>query len=461
MRPLTALSLLVASALLAHSALSRAEQLSRPTVINRALGHNPQVAAAHSREAQSKAEKLQADSARYPQVSVEIGVGPSLRAELVPGSAVESTRSRYELSTRDLSVVVGGRLSVLQPLYTFGKIDGFRDAARHGLQARRAQTRMTQAEIALEVARLYEALLFARDATRFFEELENYVERAIISTQERLNGDSVTEQDLLRLQTSLGAVRLSLHYASAGQQQARAGLVAYLGLSPGASLEAREDQLLPLPSTQSQPRPWVDRALRHRPEVEALEQGALAYDSLAAAERAGSLPDLFLLGFASAAYTPGRDLVESRYLFDPLYHFEPGILLGARWQMQGAMSSGREDQRRAQARELRDLKGWARTGLPAQVAKAIADVERAHRDIAEARTAVGRSKQWMVQANRDYLVGLADVQSLVDAVRAYAELRAAELDATFRYNVARAELAYATGSIVGDRLGLYPGKETR
>jgi hypothetical protein len=65
----------------------------------------------------------------------------------------------------------------------------------------------------------------------------------------------------------------------------------------------------------------------------------------------------------------------------------------------------------------------------------------------------------MVQANRDYLVGLTDSQSLVDAVKAYAELRAAQLQATFRHNVAMAELAHATGSLIGDRLGLYPGKE--
>jgi hypothetical protein len=65
----------------------------------------------------------------------------------------------------------------------------------------------------------------------------------------------------------------------------------------------------------------------------------------------------------------------------------------------------------------------------------------------------------MVQANRDYLVGLADSQSLVDAVRAYAELRAAQLEAIFRHNSALARLAHATGTIVDDRLGLYPGKD--
>jgi outer membrane protein TolC len=447
------------AALLAITTAPRAEPLSRATVVARALHQNPQVAAARSRQAQAEAEKVQADAVRWPEITIQAGVGPSLRAALVPGSGSESTRSRYELSASDLSVVVGGRVNVIQPLYTFGKIDGFRSAAEHGVRAREAQARMTQAEVALEAARLYEGLLFARDAARFFEELEHYVEHAIQNSEERVRSEADGEEDLLRLQTALAAVRLSLHYAQAAQEQASAGVAAYLGLPADTELAIGEDQLLPVPMVAKRPARLVSEALRRRPELRALEQGALAYDSLAAAERAGQLPDLFVWGFASGAYTPGRELVESRYVLDPLYHFEPGLMLGARWQIQGSMSRGRSEQREAQARELRELRNWASAGLPAQVKKARADVERARRDIAETRSAVARSKQWMVQANRDYLVGLSDSQSLVDAVRAYAELRAAELDATFRHNVAMAELAHATGSLINDQLDLYPGKQ--
>src|SRR5512145_1223068 len=136
MRRFACIALLVVNALVSTAASAQAEQLSRASVVVRALRQNPQLAAARSRQAQAEAEQTQADSARWPEITVELGVGPSLRAELAPGSGVESTRSRYELSASDLSVVVGGRLNVLQPLYTFGKIDGFRSAAAHGVRAR-------------------------------------------------------------------------------------------------------------------------------------------------------------------------------------------------------------------------------------------------------------------------------------------------------------------------------------
>lgn len=459
---LARLASLVLAASLAIPSPASAEPISRSALIQRALQKNPQVAAAKARRAQAEAEQVQANAARWPQVNLQLGVGPALRAELVPGTGADSTRSRYSIAANDISVAFGGQLNVIQPLYTFGKIDGFRAAAAHGVQARDEQTQMTRAEVALEAARLYEGLLFARDATRFFEELENYLDRTILATEERLKAEAseLTEQDVLRLESALSAVRLSLHYARASRAQAQAGLVAQLSLPTGTELDVQEDQLRALPLSLKAVSPLIARALHRRPELGALRQGALAYDALATAEGAGMLPDVFVMGFADAAYTPGRDLVKSRYLVDPLYHFDPGVLLGLRWQVQGPMSSGRADQRRAQARELRELQMFAASGLPAQVEKAYADVQRSDLDIAEARDAVARAKRWMVQASSDYSAGLTDSRSLVDAVRAYAELRVAELEATYRHNVASAELAHATGTLIDDQLGLYPGKST-
>jgi outer membrane protein TolC len=440
-----------------------AERLSRAQAVYRAMQQNPQILAAYARRAQAEAEKAQADAARWPQITVELGVGPSLRAELVPGTAVGSTKSRYDVTLDDLSVVFGGRVSVLQPLYTFGKIDSLRRAAAHAIRAREAQVQMTRADLALEVARLYEGLLFARDALRFFEEIENYVGRTLAATEERLSSNvaGVSEQDALRLQTARAAARLALHQARAAQAQASAGLIAYLSLPVDGRIDPAEDRLAPIPGTSAVTRTLIANALRHRPELVALEQGAQAYDSLARSEQAGYLPDLFALAFATGAYTPGRDRVDSRYVVDPLYHFDPGLLVGLRWQVQADMASGRADQRRAQAQELRHLKSWALSGMPAQVTKAHEDIQRARRDLDEARTAVGRAKQWVVRASADYVVGLTDSQSVVDSTRAYAELRTAELDAIYRHNIGRAELAHASGALGSGAGELYPGRTER
>ena len=88
-------------------------------------------------------------------VTFTAGIGPSMKATVVPGTQVESTKSLYhDLSVSDLSAVFLGNLTAIQPLYTFGKIAIRQEAADAGLRAREAQTRMTKADVAFEVAQL-------------------------------------------------------------------------------------------------------------------------------------------------------------------------------------------------------------------------------------------------------------------------------------------------------------------
>lgn len=460
MKTRTMASTILAAALLAWPAASHAEPMTRERAVAEALRQNPQIAAARARRAQAEAQVVQADAARWPEVTVAVGVGPSQAATLVPGTAVDSTKSRYDWMA-DASFVVGGSINIVQPLYTFGKIDSTREATEHGVRARDAMVQATADQVALEVARLYESLLMAREGTRLGEELQNYIERTIIATEQRLqaNVPELSEKDVLRLQSALASARLALSQAQTGQVQARAGLVAYLGLTSDA-LEPQEDGLAVIPSEQPVTSRMVAEALARRPELRALDQGAQAYDALASAERAKYLPDIVVLGWVTGAYTPGRDAVTSRYVIDPLNSFVPGVLLGARWQFQGDMPSGRADERLAQAQEQRDVALWAKSGIPAQVKKACADLERAERDLSESAAGLGRAKKWMVEASADYVAGLGDSLSVVDATRAYAELRVAGFDAILRHNVALAELAYATGTLASDALGLYPGRKT-
>src|SRR4051794_11298119 len=87
--------------------LVSAEPWSRGAAIARALQQNPQVAAALAVEAQAQARHDQARAARLPTVTLTVGTGPSLKAKLVPGSAVDSTENKYgDVGLDDLSIFV-------------------------------------------------------------------------------------------------------------------------------------------------------------------------------------------------------------------------------------------------------------------------------------------------------------------------------------------------------------------
>ena len=271
--------------LLAGSAQS--ESLSRGAAMARAMQQNPQIAAARAAEAQARARLGQADAANFPSVSVMLGTGPSLKAKLVPGTALQSTQNTYgDVGLDDLSIGVGGQLRVIQPLYTFGKIGHREEAAEHEIRARQAQTEMTRADLGVEVAQLYEGLLFARDAERFFDETVHWLARTIEDAKGELAADTgVTDQDLLRLRAAQAAIRLGLHQAQAARRQAEAGLVAYLGMATGTQIQPKEPGLDLLPGlVATRPGPLVQIALERRPELRALSEGKAAYSALAEAE---------------------------------------------------------------------------------------------------------------------------------------------------------------------------------
>ena len=452
-----ALSLLLCAASTAH-----AEPLSRGGAVARALRQNPQLAAARAVEDQSEARGAQADAAQFPTVNITLGVGPSLKAKLVPGTGSLSTENTYgDVGLKDLSVALGGQLQILQPLYTFGKISERQNAAAHELKARRAQTDMTGAQLAVTVAQLYESLLFARDAERFFQEISHWLERSAQDTQHEIEkGAGTREQDLLRMQAAIGAARMGLHQASAGKHQAEAGIVAYLAYPTGSSIEPKENALARLPRELPDRAKLIALAAQRRPELRALAEGSAAFDALALAEAAGNYPDFFALAFADGAYTPGREVASSRYVKDPLNGFYPGLLVGARWSITGLMSTQRANENRAKARELAEMKRWAELGLPAEVTKSFEDAQRAKADDVEAEKAVAIAKRWSVQASADYAVGLGDVREVTDATQAFVQLRIASYDAKYRYNVALAELERAVGGFhAPEPNALYPSRE--
>lgn len=436
-----------------------AEPWTRASAIARAVQKNPQIDASRAVEQQARARRAQADAARYPSITVTLAVGPSLKAKLVPGTGALSTENAYgDVGWNDLSVALGGQVDVLQPLYTFGKIAERQRAAGHEIRARQAQVEMTRDQVAYNVAELYEGLLFARDAQRFFEETDRWLERTIEDTREKVENErGVTEEDLLRLQSGLGPVKLGRHQADAARRQAEAGLAAYLMLPADAQLEPQEDALEVLPGELPDREALIRLAGAQRPELRALAQGGAAFDALAAAEAAGNLPDFFALAFAAGAYTPGRDVADSRYVRDPLNGFYPGFLLGARWQLTGSMATERANENRAKARELEETRRWAVAGVPAEVVKAFEDVQRARRDTIEIAKSVAVAKRWAVMVSADYAIGLAPSRDLADAVSAYVQLRIAEMDAKYRHNVALALLTKVTAGFVPNRpSSLYP-----
>ena len=464
----TAIAVVVVGGLSAPLIASAAETtktatvtIGRVDVIRRAADQNPQVLSARGEIHRYEALQNQVYAARFPTIGVNVGVATSLQAELEDEDGVTSRRSAYkDFAFDQLSAAFIGQLLGTQPLYTFGKIDLRGEAANAGLKAARAQVRITQADIAFEAVSIYEGLLYAKAVLLFLDDVDGIALKTLEQTEDLIDEGSpdVSEQDILRVKAAQGLSALGRTEAEAGVSQAIEGLYAYLGIPRGTLITTADEYLDPVSNTPTRLEDVIELALTNRPEFDALQQGILAYQKLSEAEAADYYPNIFFAGLVSAAYTPGREFTQSRYVYDPLGHFVAGALIGAQWEIQWDMAGQRAEEVRADAIKLAGLLKWAEQGIPAEVNQVYQDVVRARKDIKQLAESVPLTKQWVVRASANYGVGLGTSRDLSDAATNYVLLKTAELSAVYRLNVALAKLAKVTGTLVDGNSPLYPGR---
>ena len=437
--------------------------LTRAKALELAARQNPQLVAQRADQLVAEARLGQVDAAKHPTLNVTVGVLTSIAAENSDQdeNGVRSARAAYgDFNIDQLRPGFIGRLTAVQPLYTFGKIGLREKAAEAGLEAAKAQAEMGAADILIEVARIYEAHLYAKDVLLFVKDIEGVASRSIEETKARLEVGAfdVKPQDLLRLQTALGAARLVSHYASGVIDQTREGLRAYLGFPPGTKLEISEAFLDPVSMNPTAFEEMVAMARENRPELVALDRGIAAYDHLAAAERADYFPNIFALGYVSGAYTVDRDIPQSRFVVDPLGHFVAGALVGAQWTLEWDMAGHRADEVRAESFRLQNMLEWAETGVPAEGNRFHQEVQRARLDMKQLEETLPLTQEWVVRASADYSAGFDDSRGLTDAVQAFVVMKNNQLDAVYRLNINLAELAKATGTLAAGPQALYPGE---
>ena len=147
MRPLVAAVLLLPS--LASAAPPK---LTLPQLIEKALA-GPKARMAEGDRAAAAARISEADAARYPRIKATAFGTASPDINCVDAACTMTEPQDY--SFRFQGVFGGGQIDITQPVYTFGKIDHARKAARAGLAAQTALADEAAGDLAVDAARAY------------------------------------------------------------------------------------------------------------------------------------------------------------------------------------------------------------------------------------------------------------------------------------------------------------------
>jgi outer membrane protein TolC len=418
-------------------------------LIQRAVATSPEIRQFQRGAEVAMAKRDQADAARYPQIELTAVVGPSPRAR---GTVVDSPDRRDSPTINNVFEIV--EMTLVQPLYTFGKISSFREAADAGVRVDRAKVEEKASDVILRIKELYYGRLLASDLLGLIDEISEDLDKAAEKTERQLKADApgVDEVDLYKLKAFRGEALRNRYEAQKGFDLATAALRTFAGLDPGQPLELDAKRLDAAPRQAEPEEQAIGTALDLRPEMTQVRAGLKATEALVRAEESNLYPQFFLGVNGYYAQAGNRTRQQNPFAYDPLNDRYVAVVLGLKYNFDFGITRGKI--RAAQAEHLRvqETKQFAEQGIPLQVRKA-------HRELAEAKESIRateegwrNARKWLVAAKANFDLGVGDARDLGQAVEAYAKLRAENFKGMYNYNISLANIEHATGRGVKEEM---------
>jgi len=387
----------------------------------------------------------EASSYRFPQLELTTILGPAPPAHRQDISPNIVTDKSFKI--KDLTWFSSADATIIQPLYTFGKISENMKAAIHGIEVDRSRKEQRANEIALKVKEYYWGAMLARETKEMILEIQESLLKARDKARNLLDKgyDSVDEIDIYKLDAFSGEVAKYLEEAKKGENLALAALKTRLGIPVSANVEIKNERLTMDAEVISEYDSFVEKALIRRPEFRQIAEGLKARYALVEAAKANYYPDIFLGGLFSWAYAEDRDRIRNPYITDQFKHAYGGIALGARWKLDFGIIAARVSAERAQYNRLLGTKEFADANIPLQIRKFYLEYQESENSVVASRSAYTNAKKWAVAALANFDFGVGPAKDVFEALQAYARMRAAYFQSIYNYKMAIAGLQYASG----------------
>ncbi len=441
--------------LLAPLAAGAAEQPGqKPTyslkqLINMALKYSPQVKATQSEVTLAKEQKNEVHGYRWPQFDAVAvgGVIPNARRGEIQDPAPGKTLFYRDPKGTIHGVNVFGNLTftLLQPLYTFGKIAYRERAAEHNVKVKRAGVDSQQGEVIYHVSEAYYGLILAREGQGAVNDARVYLNdtRERITRLMAVNSPTVKESDRYRLAAYEGALE---KFAAESNEGAK---IAYLALKALTGSEKDFQVATELPTPAAPPAGldyYIQEALDLRPEFTQLKEGLAARQLLVDAAKADQYPSFFFAVVGQVAGAPGRDYTPDPYVND--FFNDTGALpvLGAKWHFDFGILKAKIGQAKAELNQLRWHQKTALMGIPVEVAKNYGEVKQNYKASEGMEKAYVNARRWLVTAFSNFDMGLGKMDDIFQAFERYGAFRGDYLMALYQYNLAVAKLDKSTGA---------------
>jgi len=421
--------------------------LSLDDAIERALVTDPRIEERLHlvNEARALLQRAEGSDDLIFDVNAFVGLTTQVEGGFFESGTTTPRSDKYEFN--GLTSWTSVQFSIIKPLYTFGKIEHFSDAAKGNIAVKKEDVRIQRADTTMEVSRAYYGYLTARDTRYLFEDVEGRLQKALDLIErwiEEERGD-VRQADLYALQSGMAIVRRYHAKAESVEAIALAGLKMLTGLARDAELELADSRIRPVDLPLEALDELQQMALERRPEMNQLEAGLQARRSLVAAHRAGKLPNVYAGIAGMAAYSPKREKLENPYVYDPFNDYGATPLVGVKWSWASGVQAAEVAGANAALAALAERASFAQQGIPFQVAEQFHHVQGNHKAVAELMEGSRAARRWMMSRYVDFEAGLEEAEAVLAAFQGYVLIYSDYLMAVNDYNMHVARLRHVTG----------------
>lgn len=432
---------------------AQAEPLDLEQAMDRALKHDPRIEELNHLvdSARTLIDEAEGHGGWSFSSNTFIGVAPTLQGGLfegngcTPGNCVVRS-DRYDL--HGITPWFNLMLSIVKPLYTFGKIENYSAAARANVDVKQGDVRLRRGETVLEVKRAYYGYLAARDTRLLLEDVHTRVDNTISMVEQWLKEGEhdVRQSDLYALQAGSALIAKYIAQTTALEQIALDGLKVLTGAGLSADLEVADKGLSAVALPELNLEELEKQALAQRPEMAQVEAGLKARRALVAASKADAKPNLYAGAAGLLSYAPGRDRLNNPYISDPFNDAGLTPLVGLKWDWAGAVNSAQVARAEAELNALIAKSDFARQGIPYQVAEEVHQVRAHHEAVARLLDASRSARRWMIASFADFEAGAEKSEKVVAAFQGYVLAYTDYLKTVYDYNMHVAQLLNVTGA---------------
>ena len=405
--------------------------LSLKDAVALALKQNPQVILANLNTLRSEQDRRIARSALLPQVEANVaesGARVNLQA------AIGVTIPGFPQHVGPYNVFEAGA-GFRSPVFDLTLWNRYR-ASRVGIDASRAQELAAREESVLLVVSQYLGAQRAAAEVQAAQSRVDLAEALFHQASDLQKNGAGTGIDTLRANVEFQNEKQRLIAARTQFDSALFALAQLLSIDPHRAVSLSDQVSFfdtpPVPEGQT-----LERAFAARPELRSIEaqERRAALESKAAGDQ--RLPKLSFAGaWMQQGLTPATVI--------PVYQYQASLDMPL-------FTGGRIDAERTKAdlaiRQLKQQEQETRNRVGQEVKTALSQLDAARSEVEVARLGVDLARQEVEQARDRFQAGVANNIEVISAQDALSRANDNQIGALYRYNQARAGLAYATGGM--------------